>query len=74
MMPGMEGLAILKMMREEEATQNIPAVILSARNQPIDVQRGLDLGAQAYFTKPFQSDELIEKALKLLGHIEQPAH
>lgn len=66
MMPGMEGLAILKRIREEEATQAIPVIVLSARGQPTDIQKGIEMGAQAYFTKPFQSEELIEKSLELL--------
>jgi two-component system cell cycle response regulator len=66
MMPGIEGFAILKQMREEKSTANIPVIILSARKQERDIAEGLKRGAQDYLVKPFILDDLIARSLKLL--------
>lgn len=66
MMPGMDGLAILKNMRTESGTKNIPAIVLSARGEDRDIEIGMKIGAQAYLTKPCDPDILIEESLKLL--------
>lgn len=66
MMPGKEGLSVLQEMRDEEATRNIPVIILSARKEDRDINEGLKRGAQDYMVKPFIVDDLINKSLKLL--------
>ena len=60
MMPRLSGTEVLGALREDEATGAIPVVLLSARAQDADVERGLDAGADAYLAKPFQAPELIE--------------
>lgn len=66
MMPGLEGLSVLKNMREEESTQDIPVIILSARKQERDIAEAMKRGAQAYLAKPFIPDDLMERSMKLL--------
>lgn len=63
-MPGMSGLELLSTLREQQA-QDLPAVFLSARVQPEDIERGRSLGA-TYLTKPFVASALlnaVERAL-----------
>lgn len=67
MMPGMDGLEVLRHLKEHESTRNTPVVMLSARRLEKDVVGGLKLGAEDYLTKPFRPEELILKIKRLLG-------
>ena len=60
MMPRLSGTEVLGALRGDESTAGMPVVLLSARAQEADVERGLDAGADAYLAKPFQAPELIE--------------
>jgi len=64
MLPGLDGLRVLKAMREEGLT--MPVLILTARGQETDKVRGLKLGADDYVTKPFGVLELLARAEALL--------
>src|SRR4051812_32772854 len=57
-MPGMSGLELLDTLRTEHGLDDVPAIFLSARVQPEDVQAGLAKGA-AYLTKPFVASALL---------------
>ncbi len=52
MMPGMDGYAVLAHLRETPATRNIPVVFLTALSDASDEEKGLELGAADYITKP----------------------
>ena len=67
MMPRLSGTEVLLALRGDEATAAIPVVLLSARAQEADVERGLEAGADAYLAKPFQAPELIELVRRLAG-------
>jgi len=58
MLPGTFGLDVLKRYRK---TSDVPVLILTARDQPADRVRGLDLGADDYVTKPFWPEELVAR-------------
>jgi DNA-binding response OmpR family regulator len=60
MMPKLDGWQVCAAMKEDPALASIPVVFLSARAQDADVQRGNDLGAAAYITKPFDPIDLLE--------------
>jgi CheY-like chemotaxis protein len=60
MMPRLSGTDVLAALRADEATAHLRVVLLSARAQETDVERGLEAGADAYLAKPFQAPELIE--------------
>jgi len=53
MLPGMDGLQVCRRLRSQEATAQLPIVMLTARGEENDVVSGLNLGADDYITKPF---------------------
>ncbi len=61
MMPGRDGIAVLRSMRTDPRTANIPVLLLTARAQPHDAVSGLDAGADDYITKPFDGDEVVAR-------------
>lgn len=56
MMPEMDGMSLLKKIKQNIKTNHIPVVLLTAKNSEIDNIEGLSLGADAYLTKPFNID------------------
>lgn len=56
-MPQMDGLAALKVLREDERTRDTPVIILSASLR--DKQKALDAGARYFLTKPYRSDDVL---------------
>lgn len=67
MMPNVDGLEMLQQLRAEPGTAELPVVLLSAKAQQNEVQRGLDLGADDYVTKPFDPLELLDRVNELLA-------
>lgn len=65
-MPGMDGLSVLKMVRNDMETKDIPVIIASARSAVTDVTDGIESGAQAYVAKPFNADDLVQRSIALL--------
>jgi CheY-like chemotaxis protein len=65
-MPKMTGYEACKALKSNDETRHIPVVFLSAKGQEIEVNTGLDLGAEEYFLKPFAPDELADKVNKIL--------
>ena len=61
MMPKMNGLEVLAALKADDSTKNIPVILLSAKAQAGDVQAGLDRGANAYVTKPFDPLDLLDR-------------
>ncbi len=61
MLPGNDGLTILKKLRDDAETANIPVIIISAKTTELDRVRGLDLGADDYLCKPFGVMELVSR-------------
>ena len=64
-MPGMSGLELLAQLRQRPGAESLPAVFLSARVQPQDVEAGRALGA-TYLTKPFVASALLAAVDKAL--------
>ena len=62
LMPGMNGLDVLKELRKNPITANIPTIILTATDEIANVIHGLELGADDYIRKPFHHQELIARA------------
>ncbi|MDD2519077.1 MAG: response regulator, partial [Bacilli bacterium] len=59
MLPKLDGISILKKIREEKI--NTPIIMLTAKGEVNDKVIGLDNGADDYFQKPFQTDELLAR-------------
>ncbi len=68
MMPRLDGLQFLARLRDDPATAGVPVVLLSAKAQNAEVQRGLALGADDYVTKPFDPLELIDRVNAVLAN------
>jgi len=67
MMPGLDGLTVLRNLRANPQTSKIPFVVVSAKAQRADVKAALDMGADKYITKPFDPQELLDAVEELLG-------
>ena len=61
MMPGMDGFAVLETLRRYPFMAMTPFIFLTARIDPSDTERGLNLGADDYVCKPFEPTQLIER-------------
>ncbi len=61
MLPGEDGITILKKIRKNARTQAIPVIMLTAKNAEVDTVVGLDAGADDYVTKPFGMMELLSR-------------
>ena len=59
MMPEMDGYGVLQALAENQDTNLIPFIFLSAKTEHKDIRRGMELGADDYLTKPFEEEELI---------------
>ncbi len=66
-MPIMTGYEACEMLKADEKTKDIPVVFLSAKGQEIEVNTGLELGAEEYFLKPFAPDELTKRVNEILA-------
>ena len=67
MMPGLDGYEVLTFIRETPRLEGLPVVMLTARAQLDDIQRGLTLGADAYLAKPFDPEELFSVVESLVS-------
>lgn len=66
MLPGEDGISILKRLRTDPKTKNIPVMMVTAKGTEIDKVKGLDAGADDYISKPFGILEFISRAKALL--------
>ena len=73
MMPGMDGWEVLKLLKLDAATRQIPVVILSVRAEPRDRIRALQEGAVDYVAKPFAVEELLASLAVALRRAEPGA-
>ncbi len=71
MLPGEDGLNILKRLRVQENTKDIPVIMLTAKGTELDKVKGLDLGADDYIAKPFGILEFISRVRAVLRRSER---
>ncbi|MFC1617499.1 ATP-binding protein, partial [Candidatus Margulisiibacteriota bacterium] len=67
MMPKMNGFEVCKKIREKYSPQELPIILLTAKNQITDLKQGYKYGANDYMVKPFSSDELLTR---IRSHIQ----
>ena len=67
MMPKMNGFDVCQAVKHELNLQDVYIIMLTAKGQEFDKKKGLESGADTYMTKPFDPDEIIEKASTVLG-------
>ena len=72
MLPGMNGLDICRKMKHAPELKNIPVVIISAKNEELDVVLGLELGADDYVAKPFSPKVLFSRIKAVLRRGKEP--
>jgi two-component system, OmpR family, alkaline phosphatase synthesis response regulator PhoP len=70
MMPRLDGFEVLKRLRENPKTADLPVVMLTAKAQDADIFRGWQSGADMYLTKPFNPMELLIYVKKVFASIE----
>jgi DNA-binding response OmpR family regulator len=71
MMPGLDGWRVAEELLEDERTDEIPIIFLTARAEVRDRARGLDIGGVDYVTKPFNPLELAALVRGLLARIDR---
>ena len=59
LMPNKDGWELLREMRSDPKTKDVPAIVLTAKNDDSDMFKGYDLGANYYMTKPFTKAQLL---------------
>ena len=67
MMPMMSGYDVCQAVREDTDFDDVKIILLTAKGQEADRERGIEVGATQYMTKPFDPDELLDIAKEMLG-------
>lgn len=67
MMPKMNGMEVCRRVKKELGLDDVFIILLTAKGQETDRQKGLDVGADVYMTKPFDPEVLLSKAKEVLG-------
>lgn len=70
MLPGEDGLSVLKRLRSNNDTKELPVILVTAKDTEIDTVRGLDLGADDYISKPFGVLELMSRIKAIMRRVK----
>ncbi len=74
MLPDISGIDLARRFKRDEATRELPIIMLTARGEEDDKIRGLEVGADDYVTKPFSPRELVARIRAVLRRITSPEH
>ncbi len=66
MMPKMNGMEVCRRVKKELGLNDVFIVLLTAKGQELDRQKGQEVGADVYMTKPFDPEKILEKAREVL--------
>ncbi len=66
MLPGMDGLEVCRLLKQDEQMRHVPVMMLTAKAEEVDRIVGLELGADDYLTKPFSPRELVLRVKSIL--------
>ena len=67
MMPVLDGYQVLRRLKEDNSTREIPVIVLSAKGRDFDRESAFELGADDYFTKPFSPQRLVERIHQMVA-------
>lgn len=67
MMPKMNGFEVCNAVKKESGLTGVFIIMLTAKGQEFDKEKGSEVGADIYMTKPFNPDEIVQKARAVLG-------
>ncbi len=67
MMPKMNGMEVCHKVKKELGIKGVYIILLTAKGQEVDRQKGLEMGADRYMTKPFDPDEMLAVAEEILN-------
>jgi two-component system response regulator VicR len=74
LMPKMDGWTVFRMIRQDQSLSDVPIAILTAKSQQVDQMVGRIMNADAYITKPFGKQELIDKTYELIRKRKKPSN
>lgn len=74
MLPGLDGLDVLRRLKADPETTNVPVIMLTAKSEESDIVLGLEMGAADYVTKPFSNKVLVARVRAMLrrGDVPEP--
>lgn len=67
MLPRRNGFEVLKVVKADPVLRSMPVLVLTAKGQPQDRKLALELGVDAFITKPFSNREIVEEVRRLAG-------
>ncbi len=67
MMPEMNGMEVCHKIKKEHNMEDVYIILLTAKGQEVDRQKGMDMGANKYMTKPFDPDEMLAIAEDIIN-------
>lgn len=67
MMPNLDGYSTLEIIKKQEKLKDTKVIFLSAKNNPKDIEKGLEMGADAYVTKPYSIKKLMHQIEVMFG-------
>lgn len=71
-MPNLDGLKLIARLRADDATRDVPIVVITTDSGEGDRERAMSLGATSYIEKPLQAPKVLEVARRLLGREPPP--
>lgn len=71
MLPGIQGMELCRILRDEQKTARLPIIMLTAKGEEVDRILGLEMGADDYITKPFSPRELIARVKAVLRRVSE---
>ena len=71
MLPGIDGYEVCEIIRLDPNCRDVKIIFLTAKGREVEIAKGLALGADAYFTKPFSNTELVAKVKELLNNTNE---
>ncbi|HPF36090.1 MAG TPA: response regulator transcription factor [Candidatus Krumholzibacteria bacterium] len=71
MLPGLDGKAVCRKLKSDDATARIPVIMVTARGEESDIVAGLEIGADDYVTKPFSAKVLTARVGAVLRRVEK---